>query len=227
MPRARYPAIMVNGAVTKHLEVLSRMTVFSFGIIEGINHRRPIERKLLGAIHHLWKRQTRCFQHSRCNIYDVTKLRPDLALGLDTFGPVHYHSVAGAAPMRSNLLGPLKRSIQSMRPANGIVRESIWTSPVIDMIHHLGSSANNAIQCHHLVVRSFGSAFRARSVIAYNVNKEGVIQFTHVGNCLNQSSDFIISLFGKAGENFHLSRQESFLVSVHSIPCRNFLWARR
>src|SRR5437667_5394263 len=100
MPGACDPAIMVNGAVTKHLEVLGCMTVFSFGIIEGINHRRPIERKLLGAIHHLWKRQTRCFQHSWCNIYDVTKLRPDLAFGFDSFGPVHYQSVAGAAPMR-------------------------------------------------------------------------------------------------------------------------------
>src|SRR5439155_16288686 len=180
MPCACYPAIMVNGAVTKHLEVLGCMTVFSLGIIEGINHRRPVERKLFGAIHHFRKRQTDCFEHSRCNIYDVTKLRPDLALGLDSFGPVHYQSVAGAAPMRSNLLGPLKRSIQSMRPANGIVRESIWTSPVIDMIHHLGSSANNAIQCHHLVVRSFRPAFGARAVIAYNVDEESVTQFAHV-----------------------------------------------
>src|SRR6266480_2749906 len=174
------PAIMVNGTVTKHLEVLGRMTVLSFCVIEGINHRRPIERKLLGAIHHLWKRQTGRFQYSRCNIYDVTKLRPDLAFGFDTFGPVHDHSVAGASPMRSNLFGPLERSIQGMRPANGIVRESIWASPVIDMIHHLGSSAYNTIQSHHLIVRPFRSAFGTRSVIAYNVDEESVIQFAHV-----------------------------------------------
>src|SRR5206468_4433387 len=180
MACACHPAIMINGAVTKHLEVLGRMTVLSFGIIKGINHRRPIERKLLSAVHHLWKRQTHCFKYSRCNIYDVTKLRPDLSFGFDTFGPMHHHSVAGASPMRRDLLGPLKRGIQRVRPANGIVWKSIWTSPVIDMIHHLGSSANNAIQCHHLVVRSFRSSLGAGAVVAYNVDEESVIQFAHV-----------------------------------------------
>src|SRR5947199_10005978 len=174
------PAIMVNGAVTKHLEVLGCMTVFSFGIIEGINHRRPIERKLLGAIHHLWKRQANCFQHGRCNIYHVTKLRPDLALGFDSFGPMHYQSVAGASPVRSNLLGPLERSIQSMRPANGIVRESIWTSPVIQVVEHLGSITNNAVQRHHLIVSPFRSPFGAGAVIAYDVDEQGIIEFAHV-----------------------------------------------
>ena len=171
---------MVNGAIAKHLEVLDCMTVFGFGIIEGINHRRPIEWKLLGAIHHLWKRKANCFQYGRCDIYDVTKLRTDLSFGFDSFGPMHHHSVPRPSPVRSNLLGPLEGSIQSVRPANGIVRKRIWTSPVIDMIHHLGSSANNAIQRHHLIVSPFGSAFGTRSVIAYNVDEESVIQLAHV-----------------------------------------------
>src|SRR6266487_4049630 len=180
MPCACYPAIMVNGAVTKYLEILSGMPVLSFWIIKSINHRRPIERKLLGTVHHLWKRQTRSLKHSRCNIYHVTELRADLPFSFDSFGPMHYHSVAGAAPMRSNLLGPLERSIQGVRPANGIVRESIWTSPIIYMIHHLGSIPNNAIQRHHLIVRPFRSAFGARSVITYNVNEQGVIELAHI-----------------------------------------------
>ena len=84
---------------------------------------------------------------------------------------MHDHSVAGASPMGSNLLGPLEGSIQRMRPANGIVRESAWASPVIYMIDHLRSSADNPIQRHHLVVRPFRAAFGARAVIAYNVNE--------------------------------------------------------
>src|SRR5438094_10413558 len=180
MPCACDPAIMVNGAVAKHLKVLRRMPVFGFGIIEGINHRRPIERKLLSAVHHFWKRQTGCLQHSWGNINHVTELRADLSFRFNSFGPMHHHSVAGAATMRSNLLGPLERSIQSVRPANGIVRESIWASPVIYMIHHLGSIPNNAIQSHHLIVRPFRSTFGARSVIAYNVNEKSVIQLTDV-----------------------------------------------
>src|SRR5260370_37975018 len=99
MPCACGPAIMVNGPVTKHLEVLGRMPVLSFCVIEGINHRRSIERKLLGSIHHLWKGQTSRFQYSGSNIYHVTKLRPDLSFGFDSFGPMHHHPVASTAPM--------------------------------------------------------------------------------------------------------------------------------
>src|SRR5947208_2363270 len=180
MPCASYPAIVVNGTVTKHLKVLGRMPVFGFWIIKSINHRRSIERKLLGSIHYLWKGQTGRFQYCGSNIHNVTKLRPDLPFGFDSVGPMHDHPVTGATPMRSNLLGPLERSIQSMRPANGIVRESVWASPVIYMIHHLGSIPNNAIQRHHLIVRPFRSTFGARSVIAYNVNEKSVIQLTDV-----------------------------------------------
>src|SRR6266550_2811438 len=180
MPCACNPAIMINGAVTKHLKVLGRMPVFGFWIVKSINHRRPIERKLFGAIHHLWKGQTGRFQYSGSNINNVTKLRPDLPPGFDSFGPMHHHPVTGTTPMRSNLLGPLERSIQRMRPADGIVRKRIWASPVVYVVHHLRSSTNNAVQCHHLIVRPFRSPFGARSVIAYNVNEESVIQFAHV-----------------------------------------------
>src|SRR5512133_3306881 len=134
MPCACDPAIMVNGAVTKHLKVLGRMPVFGFWVIKSINHRRSIERKLLGSIHHLWKGQTGRFQYSGSNINNVAKLRPDLPFGFDSLGPMHHHAVTGTAPMRSNLLGPLKGSIQGMCPTNSIVRESIWTTPVVYVI---------------------------------------------------------------------------------------------
>src|SRR5207249_11295403 len=117
MPCACHPAIMVNGPVTKHFKVLSRMTVLSFWVIKSVNHRRPIEWKLLGAIHQLWRRQTGCFEDGRCNIYDVTKLRPDLTFSFDSFGPMHHHSVAGAPPMASNLRGPLKGWIEGILTA--------------------------------------------------------------------------------------------------------------
>src|SRR5438094_10528477 len=104
MPCARDPAVMVNGAVTKHLEVLGCMPVLSFRIIKSINHRRSVKRKLLGAVHHLWKRQACCFQYGRCNIYYVAKLWADLPFSFDSFVPINYHSVAGASPMPTNLL---------------------------------------------------------------------------------------------------------------------------
>ena len=67
-----------------------------------------------------------------------------------------------------------------MRPADGIVREGIWASPVIYMIHHLRSSTNNAVQSHHLVVSPLGSPFGAGAIVAYDVDEQGIIEFAHV-----------------------------------------------
>src|SRR5437762_1094981 len=99
MACARDPAIMVNPTVTKHLKVLGCMPVLGFGVVKSINHLRSIERNLSSALHYLCIRQTHCLRCSRCIIFHVTKLRAALTLVLDSFGPMHHHSVAGAAPM--------------------------------------------------------------------------------------------------------------------------------
>src|SRR3989442_8244053 len=71
------------------------------------------------------------FQNRRRNVDDVAELTTDLALGLDTFRPMHDRAVARAAPVRSHLFGPLIRRVHGVRPTDGIMVEGIGTAQLI------------------------------------------------------------------------------------------------
>src|SRR6266478_185370 len=103
MARARHPAIMIDAAIAKHLEILSRVCLLGFRIIEGINHRCPIKGPLRRPVDALGEWQTRGFQHSRRNISDVSKLGANFSLGFYARGPMDHDSVSSAAVMRSDL----------------------------------------------------------------------------------------------------------------------------
>src|SRR5438105_15709859 len=108
MARARHPAIVIDAAITKHLEILSGMCFLRFGIIKGINHRGPIKGSLCRPVDALGEWQTRGFQYSRRNIDHVSELRANFSLGFNSRRPMDHDSVSSAAVMRSDLLGPLK-----------------------------------------------------------------------------------------------------------------------
>src|SRR6266513_3032980 len=108
MARARHPAIVIDAAIAKHLEILSGMCFLRFGIVKGINHRCPIKGPLRRSIDALGEWQTDCFQHSRRNIGYVSELGANFSLCFNSRRPMDHDSVSSAAVMRSDLLGPLK-----------------------------------------------------------------------------------------------------------------------
>ena len=136
---------------------------------------------------------------------------------------MNHNTVSRAAVMRSDLLGPLKWRIAGPCPADCIMWKGCWIAPVIQMRHVNLSGVDDSIQSHHLVIRAFRPAFRARSVVADNVNEQGVIQDTHFPQGIHQASYLIVSMLCKTGEGFHLPRLEFFLVRRLGIPGRNFL----
>src|SRR5882724_11585585 len=135
MARARHPAIVIDAAIAKHLEILSRVCLLGFRIIEGVNHRSSIERPLHRSVDALWKRQTRGFQYGRRDVGYVSELGANFSIGFNSRRPMDHDSVSSAAVMRSDLLGPLKRRIARPCPTNGIMWERRWVAPVIEMWH--------------------------------------------------------------------------------------------
>src|SRR5207245_3555471 len=157
MTRACHPAIVINSAVSKHLEILSRVCLLGFGIVEGINHRRSVERSLRRSVDALGKRQADCLQYSRRNVSNMSELRADFSLGFNSRRPMDNDSVRSAAVMRSDLLGPLKRRIASPCPTYSIMWKGRWIAPVIQMRHVNLGGVDDAVYRPHLV----GSAFRS------------------------------------------------------------------
>src|SRR5438270_4071289 len=135
MARARYPPIMIDAAIAKHFEVLSRVCLLSFGIVECVNHRSPIKRPLRCPVHALGERQAGSLQYSRGNIRDMSELGADFSLGFNPRWPMYNYTVRSSAVVRCDLLGPLERSVAGPRPTNSIMREGARVAPIVQMRH--------------------------------------------------------------------------------------------
>src|SRR5207248_11210482 len=120
VPRHRGPALVVDAAVAEHLEVLRLMAFSRIGVVERVQHADTLDGALLNSINRHWLRESCRLENSRCDIDDVVKLPTHLTLGRNAFGPVYDGAIARAAPVRSDLLGPLVGRIHRMRPAHRV-----------------------------------------------------------------------------------------------------------
>src|SRR5205814_9104828 len=212
MTRACHPAIVINSTVSKHLEILSRVCLLGFGIVESINHRHSIERSLRRSVDALRKRQADCLQYSRRNVSNMSELRADFSLGFNSCRPMDHDSVCRATVMRSDLLGPLKRRITRPSPADSVMWKGRWVAPIIQMRHVNLGGVDDTVQSHHLVVGTLWTAFCTGSVIASDVNEECVIHYPHLLQCVYQPSYLFICVLGKAREGLHLPSFQFLLI---------------
>src|SRR6266853_6924123 len=217
------PAIVIDTAITKHFEILSRVRFPGLRIVERINHRGPIKRPLRCSVYVLGERQAGGLQYSRGNIRDMSELGADFSPGFNPCWPMYNYTVRSSAVVRCDLLGPLERSVASPRPANRIMREGARVAPILQMRHVDLGGVDDSIQRHHLVIGAFRSTFCAGSVVAHNVNEQGVVQYAHLLKGIHQSSYLFIGVLGKTGEGLHLPGFEFFLIWCLGIPRRNFL----
>src|SRR6267378_177192 len=204
MTSTRHPAVVIDAAITKHFEILSRVRLPCLRIVERINHRGPIKRPLRCSVYVLGERQAGGLQYSRRNVRDMSELGADFSLGFNSRWPMYNYTVRGSAVMRRDLLGPLERSVASPRPANCIMRERARVAPILQVRHIDLGGVNDSIQRHHLVIGAFRSTFCAGSVVAHNVNEQGVVQYAHLLKSIHQSSYLFVGVLGKTGESFHL-----------------------
>ena len=117
----RGPAAVVDAAVAGDLEVL-RLVPFGRGrVVEGVAHAHALDGGLGDPVHGGGLGQAGGLQDGRRDVDDVGELLADLASGGDPGGPVHDGAVAGAAPVRGHLLGPLVRGAHRVRPAHRVV----------------------------------------------------------------------------------------------------------
>src|SRR5882672_12813040 len=84
------------------------------------------------SVHRNRFRYTCNFQNGRCDVDHVMELGADLPLGLDSLWPMDNGAVACAAKVRSDLLGPLIRSVHGMRPADGVMIVGFRPAQLVD-----------------------------------------------------------------------------------------------
>ncbi len=95
--------------------------------------------------------------------------------------------------------------------------------PEVLRLHRHG----NTIECGVLVRRAVEHAFRARAVVAADVDDQGVVEFAEVFDRLDDAADLIVGV-GKVGTiDVRLLDEELFLQRTERIPLRQFLRPRR
>src|SRR5262245_3500528 len=115
------PAVMIDSAIAKHLEILRDAAARLVLAVEGVGHADAFDRLLRHAVHHARLSDAGEFEDGRCNVDDVMELRAQPALVLDALRPGHDEAVAGAAEVRGDLFHPLERRRSSPAPADGIM----------------------------------------------------------------------------------------------------------
>jgi hypothetical protein len=61
-------------------------------------------------------------------------------------------------------------------------------------------------------VVSIGSSFRTCSVVAKDLNHQGIVALARVVNLFEQTSDFVVSLLSKGSIDFGLVREQLLLI---------------
>src|SRR5678815_1875354 len=127
-------------------------------------------------------------------------LRAHLVLSSDALGPVDNHSVAGAAVISRNLLGPCERTVAGNRPTGSKVRIGRCVTKVVVMFQDLSDTLELAVEVSHLVVKAAHAAFRARAVVAHDVENQCVVELTCIADRINKSANFRVGVLAKPCE---------------------------
>ncbi len=155
------------------------------------------------------------------------ELGADFALSLDSLGPVHDRSVARAAPMRGDLLGPLVRRIHGVRPAHGVVVVRFRAAQLVQPRHQeLGRlQCGRAVEIDHLVVCALQRAFCGCAVVADDVVDQRVIEQIELFQRIHQPANMVIGILHESGVNLHLPDEHGLELRLASHPMPGFLCA--
>ena len=149
-------------------------------IVKAIHHAGALYRDLRHAIHHGRLRDACDLEDGGHYVDDMGELFPNLTLGLDAIGPVNHCAVACAAEVAGNLLGEGEGRVKGDGPTNGHVCVGGGSAPFVEVGELLLRGFRNAVEEVSPVPVTGLISLRAGTVIATDVNHQGVVQGAEV-----------------------------------------------
>lgn len=220
-----HPAVLIDAAISHQLEVLRRMRRRLLGAVEGLHEAEAFDGLLLHAVDHARLLDACRFENRRHDVDDRAELRADLAGLLDPFGPGDDQAVASAAEVRGDLLGPLKRRVHRVRPADGIVVVGRRPAEIVHNGQQVGNGFLDAVgRDTDFVGHALQRAFAACTVVAHLVNDERVVQLAGLFHGLDDPPDVVIAVSQAGGIDLHHVCVEFLLVRTARFPRRDLLW---
>ena len=221
------PPLVVEGTVAHDLEVLRLVPLRRLAVVEGVKHARAFDRVLLDAFDGDGLGQPRRLEDCRRHVDDVAELVTDLALGFDALRPVDDRAVAGAAEVRGDLLGPLVRRVQGMRPAHGEVVVGVGAAQLIDLTHQVFGRLEGlqTVEVGHLVEAPVDVALGGRAVVADDVVDQRVFEDVQLLQEVKDAAHMVVGVLQEPGIDLHLAAQHRLERLRHVVPGRNILGA--
>ena len=218
--RARQPAVVVDGAVAEHLEVLRGVPGRGVGVrlVPRVRHAHAVHGALLDAVDRLRRRDAGRFEDGRHDVDEVVELAADAARVVDVAGPRHGHALGRPAVVRRHLLHPLERRVHRPRPGCREVREGPVGPPELVPEELVLDRHRNAIEGGELVRRAVEHAFRARAVVAADVDDQRVVELAHVLDRLDDAADLVVGVGEVRPVDVGLLDEQLLLVPTRANP---------
>ena len=222
--RAGSPALVIDAAVADHLEVLRLAELGRARVVEGRDQALALQRHLLHAVHERRLGDPGRVEHRRRHVDHMAELGADLAPGLEAVRPVHDRAVAGAAPMRGDLLHPLVGRVHRVRPADREVVEGLRRAELVDARRHeLGRlDRGRPVERDHPVERAVRPTLARAAVVAGDVDDQRVVEDLHVLQRVDHTADLVVGVLHVAGVDLHLPRQHRLQLVRHVRPRPGF-----
>ena len=158
------------------------------------------------------------FEDGWDDIDDVMELATDAAHVVDMAGPGYDRALSRPAKVRRHLLHPLERRVHRPRPRRREMRERPFRSPERVPEELILDRHRDAIKGRELVRRAVQHAFGARTVVATDVDDQGVVAFAQVFDGLDDAADLVVGV-GKVGRiDVGLLDEELFLTPAQGVP---------
>src|SRR5262245_32529938 len=124
--------------------------------------------------------------------------------------------------MRRDLFGPLERRVERPRPTHRHVRRSLVRTPnIIELQLFLYGNIDTLNGCHLVRGTEYG-AFRARAIVAADVDDERVVEFAHVLDSLDHAADLMVGVSRVCGKDIRLADEKFSLISRKCVPFLKF-----
>src|SRR6266566_5111429 len=196
--------------MAEHLKVLGGMSGRSFGISEALSETDALDGRLGNALNDRWRLNAKRVEHGGYHVDGVGKLRADLALRFDLFGPMDNERVAGAAAI-GLALPAAEGGIARPGPTPGVVVEGLRTTQLVDLLQALLKRLRCIVEELTLVGGAGGAALGAGTVIRDD-HDQGVVELVDALQVVEQATNVIVCVGQEAGEDLHHAGVELLLL---------------
>ena len=219
-PRAhRPPSVVVDGAVTEHLEILDTVPGRGGRVVEGMGEADPVQRRLGHAPDRGGRLEAERVQDRRDHVDDVRILGAYLAARADPPRPVHQERVGGAAAVGLPL-PPAERRVARPGPPPRVVVEGGWAAEFIDLGEAVLQRFGRVVEELQLVGGARRAALGAGPVVR-NDHDQRVVELPDLLQEVEQTADVMVGVGQETGVHLHHPRRQPALVRRQRAPLRD------